>query len=151
MQAVVPDERPTIERTLAEWADYGEVGSDPDDGRHGLCARDITPEATLAVIERQAPGLAEAMRAAGLRATPHAMLSRGMAGIRGADTDRQLCPGSPKAAQEGLEVILPACRTPWRCCPEPDAESGHRPPPQQEGSLTPAAPTVRCRRDEPSS
>jgi molybdenum cofactor synthesis domain-containing protein len=67
----------------------------------------VTPEATQAVCEREAPGLAEAMRAASLRVTPHAMLSRAVAGIRGHTLIVNL-PGSPKAVKENLEVILPA-------------------------------------------
>jgi molybdopterin adenylyltransferase len=74
-------------------------------GGTGFAPRDITPEATRLVIEREAPGLAEAMRAAGLVITPHAMLSRGIAGIRGRVLIVNL-PGSPKAAVENLQVIL---------------------------------------------
>jgi molybdenum cofactor synthesis domain-containing protein len=76
-------------------------------GGTGFAARDVTPEATRDVIEKEAPGLAEAMRAASLRITPHAMLSRAVAGIRGQTLVVNL-PGSPKAARENLETILPA-------------------------------------------
>jgi molybdenum cofactor synthesis domain-containing protein len=76
-------------------------------GGTGFAPRDVTPEATLDVVERQAPGLAEAMRAASLAITPHAMLSRAVAGIRGTTLIVNL-PGSPKAVRENLETILPA-------------------------------------------
>jgi molybdopterin adenylyltransferase len=76
-------------------------------GGTGFGPRDVTPEATRDVIEREAPGLAEAMRTASLKITPHAMLSRAVAGIRGATLIVNL-PGSPKAVRENLETILPA-------------------------------------------
>lgn len=107
LEAVVPDERPIIAGTLMVWAD--EVGLDLilTTGGTGFAPRDVTPEATRTVIEREAPGLAEAMRAASLRVTPHAMLSRAAAGIRGRTLIVNL-PGSPKAVRENLETILPA-------------------------------------------
>jgi len=107
LEAVVPDERPIIAGTLRVWAD--EVGLDLilTTGGTGFAPRDVTPEATRAVMEREAPGLAEAMRAASLRVTPHAMLSRAAAGIRGRTLIVNL-PGSPKAVRENLETILPA-------------------------------------------
>ncbi|MEX2598875.1 MAG: MogA/MoaB family molybdenum cofactor biosynthesis protein [Dehalococcoidia bacterium] len=103
--AMVPDDRAIIERTLAEWADAG-VDLIITTGGTGLSARDVAPEATLAVIDRQAPGLAEAMRAHGITKTPMAMLSRGVAGVRGNTLIVNL-PGSPKGVQEGLDVLLP--------------------------------------------
>lgn len=107
LAAVVPDERPQIAANLRAWAD--EVGLDLvlTTGGTGFAPRDVTPEATRDVIEREAPGLAEAMRAASLRVTPHAMLSRAVAGIRGRTLIVNL-PGSPKAVRENLETILPA-------------------------------------------
>jgi molybdopterin adenylyltransferase len=107
LQAVVPDERAIIANTLLVWAD--QVGLDLvlTTGGTGFAPRDVTPEATLDVVERQAPGLAEAMRAASLELTPHAMLSRAVAGIRGHTLIVNL-PGSPKAVRENLETILPA-------------------------------------------
>jgi molybdopterin adenylyltransferase len=107
LEAVVPDERLIIAGTLLTWAD--EVGLDVilTTGGTGFAPRDVTPEATRDVIERQAPGLAEAMRAASLAITPHAMLSRAVAGIRGTTLIVNL-PGSPKAVRENLETILPA-------------------------------------------
>lgn len=107
LEAVVPDDRNVIAGTLRAWAD--EVGLDLvlTTGGTGFAPRDVTPEATMDVVERAAPGLAEAMRAASLAITPHAMLSRAVAGIRGHTLIVNL-PGSPKAARENLETILPA-------------------------------------------
>ncbi|MEJ2733677.1 MAG: molybdopterin adenylyltransferase [Anaerolineae bacterium] len=107
LEAIVPDERSVIAGTLLVWAD--EVGLDLvlTTGGTGFAPRDVTPEATSDVIERAAPGLAEAMRAASLAITPHAMLSRAVAGIRGRTLIINL-PGSPKAVRENLETILPA-------------------------------------------
>lgn len=107
LEAIVPDERMVIAGTLLTWAD--EVGLDLvlTTGGTGFAPRDVTPEATRDVIEREAPGLAEAMRAASLAITPHAMLSRAVAGIRGTTLVVNL-PGSPKAVRENLETILPA-------------------------------------------
>jgi molybdenum cofactor synthesis domain-containing protein len=76
-------------------------------GGTGFAPRDVTPEATRDVVERKAPGLVEAMRAASLKITPHAMLSRAVAGIRGTTLIVNL-PGSPKAVRENLETLLPA-------------------------------------------
>lgn len=104
---VVPDEREVIAGKLIEWADGGGVDVILTTGGTGLAQRDITPEATLSVIERSAPGFAEAMRARSLEKTPMAVLSRGVSGLRGQCLIINL-PGSPKAVQECLEVILPA-------------------------------------------
>jgi molybdenum cofactor synthesis domain-containing protein len=96
-------------------------------GGTGFSPRDVTPEATLAVIERTAPGLAEAMRAASLRVTPHAMLSRAAAGIRRRTLIVNL-PGSPKGAVENLGVILPVLPHAVQLLQEdPTAEAGHQP------------------------
>jgi len=107
LEAVVPDELDIIRGTLMVWCD--EVGLDLilTTGGTGFGPRDVTPEATSAVIEREAPGLAEAMRAKGFEITPHAILSRAVAGIRGRTLIVNL-PGSPKAVREDLEAILPA-------------------------------------------
>lgn len=107
VQAVVADERPSIESRLVQWADGGQVDLVLTTGGTGFTPRDVTPEATASVIDRPAPGFAEAMRAASLRVTPHAMLSRATAGIRGRTLIINL-PGSPKAVQENLETIMPA-------------------------------------------
>jgi len=107
LEAVVPDEREEIAATLRAWADEAGLDLVLTTGGTGFAPHDVTPEATLDVIERQAPGLAEAMRAASLTVTPHAMLSRAVAGIRGHTLIINL-PGSPKAVRETLETILPA-------------------------------------------
>ena len=105
-QAVVPDERSEIEAALRRWVAEG-LDLILTAGGTGFSPRDVTPEATRAVIEREAPGLAEAMRAESLRVTPHAMLSRAVAGIAGSTLIVNL-PGSPKGACENLRTILPA-------------------------------------------
>ena len=104
-RAVVPDEQATIAQTLADWAGEG-LDLILTSGGTGFAPRDVTPEATRAVIEREAPGIAEALRAESLRLTRHAMLSRAVAGIRGATLIVNL-PGSPKAVRESLDVLLP--------------------------------------------
>jgi len=105
--AIVPDERDEIVAILRRWADEERLDLVLTTGGTGFAPRDVTPEATRQVIEREAPGLAEAMRAASLRVTPHAMLSRAVAGIRGRCLIVNL-PGSPQAVRENLETIRPA-------------------------------------------
>ena len=107
LEAIVPDEQDSIRRTLMDWCDKENLDLVLTTGGTGFAPRDITPEATKGIIEREAPGLAEAMRREGVKATPHAVLSRGVAGIRGQTLIVNL-PGSTKAVQEGLEVIFPA-------------------------------------------
>jgi molybdopterin adenylyltransferase len=104
--AIVPDEIPQIEAALRRWVQEG-IDLILTTGGTGMSPRDVTPEATRAVIERETPGFAEAMRAASLAVTPHAMLSRAVAGIAGHTLIVNL-PGSPKAARENLLTILPA-------------------------------------------
>jgi molybdenum cofactor synthesis domain-containing protein len=104
---IVPDELDVIGQKLAEWADSGDTDIIVTTGGTGLGERDITPEATMSVVERVVPGLAEAMRIVSLSKTPMAMLSRATAGIRGRSLIINL-PGSPKAVRECLEVVLPA-------------------------------------------
>ena len=104
--AIIPDERPLIESTMCEWSDEQHLNLILTTGGTGLAPRDVTPEATKAVIEREAPGIAEAMRAISLQHTPFGMLSRGVAGTRGRTLIINL-PGSPKAVKECLEYILP--------------------------------------------
>ena len=103
--ALVPDEQPEIEAALIRLADRAALVVTT--GGTGFSPRDVTPEATLAVCQRMAPGIPEAMRAASLAITPRAMLSRAAAGIRGGTLIVNL-PGSPKAARENLEAVLPA-------------------------------------------
>lgn len=103
---IVADDRTTIEQVLSEWADNRSADIILTTGGTGFSTRDVTPEATLAVIHRLAPGIAEAMRLESLRVTPHAMLSRAVAGIRGKTLIVNL-PGSPKGALENLRVIFP--------------------------------------------
>jgi len=105
-QEILPDDESAIRAALTEWADSGQVDIILTTGGTGFAPRDITPEATRAVIQRDAPGLAEAMRAESLKKTPHAMLSRAVAGIRGHTLIVNL-PGSPKGAVENLQTILP--------------------------------------------
>ncbi|MDQ2903159.1 MAG: MogA/MoaB family molybdenum cofactor biosynthesis protein [Ktedonobacteraceae bacterium] len=104
--AIVPDEREQIEAILRDWSDDKHLHLVLTTGGTGLAPRDVTPEATRAVIEREAQGIAEAMRAASLQHTPFGMLSRGVAGTRGHTLIINL-PGSPKAVRECLECILP--------------------------------------------
>lgn len=108
-RAVVPDERDRIAAQLRAWADSGRVRLICTTGGTGLAPRDVTPEATRAVLEREAPGIAEAMRAASLTQTPLAMLSRATAGVRGATLIVNL-PGSPKAVRECFAVVAPVLR-----------------------------------------
>ena len=104
---VVPDEADIIAARLVDWADSGQVDVIITDGGTGLARRDVTPEATLSVIDKEVPGIVEAMRGKSLEKTPLAMLSRAVAGMRGGCLIVNL-PGSPKAVRECLEVILPA-------------------------------------------
>jgi molybdopterin adenylyltransferase len=103
---IVPDELSLIQAVLTDWADQDTADLILTTGGTGFAPRDMTPEATQAVVQRLAPGIAEAMRAESLRKTPHAMLSRGIAGIRKRTLIINL-PGSPKAALENLEVVIP--------------------------------------------
>jgi len=105
-QSLLPDDETAIRAILSEWADSGELDVILTTGGTGFSPRDVTPEATRAVIEREAPGLAEAMRAFSLKITPHAMLSRIVTGIRRKTLIVNL-PGSPKGAVENLQVVLP--------------------------------------------
>lgn len=105
-QSILPDEESAISTLLIEWTDDHELDVILTTGGTGFSPRDVTPEATQAVIEREAPGLAEAMRAASLKITPHAMLSRVVAGIRKKTLIINL-PGSPKGALENLQVVVP--------------------------------------------
>ncbi|HLA98163.1 MAG TPA: MogA/MoaB family molybdenum cofactor biosynthesis protein [Anaerolineales bacterium] len=123
---VLPDDLLRLSDALAKWADSGELDVILTTGGTGFSPRDVTPEATAAVTQRAAPGLAEAMRAASLQVTPHAMLSRATAGIRGACLIVNL-PGSPRGAAENLKVVLPVLEHAVQLLREdPAAEAGHR-------------------------
>ena len=105
--AIAADEKDEIQKVLLSWSDHaGEVDIILTTGGTGFAPRDVTPEATLAVVDRIAPGLAEAMRQESMKITPHAMLSRAVCGIRGQTLIINL-PGSPKAAVENLKILLP--------------------------------------------
>ena len=105
--AIVPDEQAEIEAVLCRIADGGEVQLIVTTGGTGFAPRDVTPEATIAVCDRMTPGIPEAMRYASMQVTDRAMLSRAAAGIRKGTLIINL-PGSPKAAKENLEAVLPA-------------------------------------------
>jgi molybdenum cofactor synthesis domain-containing protein len=102
---VVPDERDAIADAIAALADSAQVVLTT--GGTGLGPRDVTPEATMQVLDRAAPGIAEALRADSIAKTPHGLLSRGIAGVRGATLVVNL-PGSPGACRDGFAVLRPA-------------------------------------------
>lgn len=104
---MIPDDQETIEEILCIWADKEHLDLILTTGGTGLSPRDVTPEATLRVVDRLVPGMAEAMRATSLLKTPHAMLSRAVVGIRASTLIINL-PGSPRGASENLAVVLPA-------------------------------------------
>ncbi len=122
---IVPDEFERIKATLLDWCADRQIDLILTTGGTGFSPRDVTPEATLAVVERLAPGIPEAMRAASLKITPHAMLSRSAAGIK----NRTLIvnfPGSPKAAAENLAILAPVVPHAIELLQEsPESEKGH--------------------------
>lgn len=103
---VVPDDLTTIVMTLEQWADIGGVDLILTTGGTGLAPRDVTPEATLSVIQKEVPGIAEIMRSNGFKKTPTAILSRAVAGVRGQCLIINL-PGNPRAVEEYLDLLLP--------------------------------------------
>jgi molybdopterin adenylyltransferase len=126
VEAVLPDEAAAIREQLVEWCDRLRLDVILTTGGTGFAPRDVTPEATRAVIEREAPGLAEAMRAESLKITRHAMLSRAVCGLRGRTLIVNL-PGSPKAVVEALEVIAPVLPHAVALMrDDAQAEAGHR-------------------------
>jgi molybdenum cofactor synthesis domain-containing protein len=105
-RALLPDDKSSIVLQLTSWADGGQINLIVTTGGTGLGERDVTPEATSEVVERQAPGIAEALRAEGRISTPLAALSRGIAGVRGHCLIVNL-PGSPKAVEESFAALKP--------------------------------------------
>jgi molybdopterin adenylyltransferase len=105
LRRVVADEQDTIADAIAELASEADLVLTT--GGTGLAARDVTPEATMAVLERSAPGIAEALRADSIARTPHGLLSRGIAGVRGRTLVVNL-PGSPGGCRDGFAVLRPA-------------------------------------------
>jgi molybdenum cofactor synthesis domain-containing protein len=103
---IVPDEADLVSARLSEWADGGELALIVTTGGTGLSPRDVTPEATRAVLDFEVPGIAEAMRLEGLKHTPMSMISRAVAGVRNGTLIVNL-PGSPKGVRENLGVVAP--------------------------------------------
>jgi len=106
MRAIVSDDRDRIEQALRRWCDEDVVDVILTTGGTGLGPRDVTPDVTAELCDRLVPGIAEAMRTAGMQTTRRAMLSRAVAGIRGRTLIINL-PGTPRGAREGVEVLLP--------------------------------------------
>jgi molybdenum cofactor synthesis domain-containing protein len=126
---IIPDDLDVLRDTLVLWADSGDLDIILTTGGTGFSPRDITPEATRFVVDKLAPGLSEAMRAESLKITPHAMLSRAIAGIRGRVLIINL-PGSPKAACENLDVVAPVLGHAVQLLrDDAAAEAGHIPDP----------------------
>lgn len=124
-RSILPDDLGLLRATLEFWSDSAQADIILTTGGTGFAPRDVTPEATRAVIQREAPGLAEAMRAASLAKSPHAMLSRAVAGIRGRVLILNL-PGSPRAAVENFQAVLPALEHAVSLLREdPASEAGH--------------------------
>lgn len=123
--AVVPDDIKEIQTILENWCDNLDIDIILTTGGTGFSPRDVTPEATKLVIQREAPGIAEAMRLESLKITPHAMLSRAIAGIRNKTLIINL-PGSPKAALENLNTVIDVLPHAVELLNEsPNAETGH--------------------------
>jgi len=106
---IIPDEKDVIRDKIIEYADTKNLDMVVTTGGTGVSPRDVTPDATLEIIEKELPGMAEAMRRESMSKTPHAMISRAVTGIRGQSLIINL-PGSPKAARENLAVLLPALK-----------------------------------------
>lgn len=106
---IIPDEKELIAEALRKYADIRKLDLVITTGGTGVSPRDVTPEATLQVIDREVPGMAEAMRRESAIITPHAMISRAVTGIRGRSLIINL-PGSPKGVRENLAIILPALK-----------------------------------------
>ena len=108
-QEIVPDDRLKIVKTLQEWVDKVGLSLIVTSGGTGVSPTDVTPQAMEQILDFEVPGFAEAMRAESLKKTPHAMISRAMAGVRGSCLIINL-PGSPRGVRENLSCILPALR-----------------------------------------
>lgn len=135
--AVVPDELPAIGATLVRLVDEADLDLVLTTGGTGVAPRDITPEATRAVIDRDVPGVVELMRLEGYRHTPLAFISRAVCGIRGRSVILNL-PGSPKGAVESLEAVLPLL--PHLIAKvRGDTSDCHRPVPGHNGHERPVA------------
>lgn len=106
---IIPDEEDVIAAKLKEYADQKKIDLILTTGGTGLSPRDVTPEATRRVLDKEIPGLAEAMRSEGMKVTPMAMLSRAVSGIRGRSLIINL-PGSPQAVRENLSILLPVLK-----------------------------------------
>jgi len=106
---IIPDEKDRIKEALIDFADKKSIPLIITTGGTGVSPRDVTPDVTLEVIDKEVPGMAEAMRHASIAITPHGMISRAVVGIRGKTLIVNL-PGSPRAVRENLAVILPALR-----------------------------------------
>lgn len=106
---IIPDEEEVIVTKLKEFADQKKIDLIFTTGGTGLSPRDVTPEATRRVLDKEIPGVAEAMRLAGMKITPLAMLSRAVSGVRGRSLIINL-PGSPQAVRENLAVLLPVLK-----------------------------------------
>ncbi|MDD5722432.1 MAG: MogA/MoaB family molybdenum cofactor biosynthesis protein [Syntrophales bacterium] len=106
---IIPDEKEVIKDKIREYTDTKNLDLVVTTGGTGVSPRDVTPDATLEVLDRELPGMAEAMRRESMKKTPHAMISRAVAGIRGRSLIVNL-PGSPRGARENLAVILPALK-----------------------------------------
>lgn len=106
---IIPDEQDQIRQTLIDLSDGKKLDLIVTTGGTGVTPRDVTPDATLEVIDKAMPGMAEAMRWESLKKTPHAMISRAVAGIRGQTLIINL-PGSPRSVRENLAVVLPALK-----------------------------------------
>lgn len=120
---IIPDEKDQIIEALIDYADIKGIDLIITTGGTGVSPRDVTPDATLEVIDKEVPGMAEAMRRASAVKTPHAMISRAVVGIRGNSLIVNL-PGSPKAVRENLAVILPALKHAVEKIRGDDAECG---------------------------
>jgi molybdenum cofactor synthesis domain-containing protein len=106
---IVPDDKDLLIATLVKWVDQDGLSLIVTSGGTGLSPRDVTPQAMEEVVDYQVPGMAEAMRASSLQKTPHAMISRAMAGVRNTCLIINV-PGSPKGARENISVVFPALK-----------------------------------------